>query len=94
MMQIPRAFLKLTAYFHQDVDLIYPTGDDMLRDALAALTPQEREEIKAYLTELIDGKFNEMQLRAIWRSTKAEISPFRGAEGNCKEFLKYILTSM
>lgn len=91
-MQIPEAFLKLTTYFHQDVDLIYPTGEGLIEDALAALTVVERNAVKRYLIDLVSGRYDENQLRVIWRSTKADISPFRGSEGDCKGFLKYILS--
>jgi hypothetical protein len=93
-MQIPEAFLKLTSYFHQDVDLIYPTGEGLIEDALAALTAAERNVVKRYLIDLVSGRYDEIQLRVIWRSTKADISPFRGDEGDCKGFLEYILSKI
>ncbi|MGJ0391989.1 MAG: hypothetical protein ACR650_04425 [Methylocystis sp.] len=93
-MQIPEAFLKLTTYFHQDIDLIYPTGEGVIEDALAALTSKERNVVKTYLVDLVSGRYDEKQLRAIWRSAKADISPFRGNEGDCKGFLGYILSKI
>ncbi len=93
-MQIPEAFLKLTAYFHQDIDLIYPTGEGLIEDALAALTAKERNAVKTYLIDLVSGKYNEKQLRVIWQSAKADISPFRGNEGDCKGFLRYLLSKI
>lgn len=89
-MKIPEEFLKFTIYFHQDVDEIYSTGEELVQDALDQLTPREREVVKNYLDELVSGKYDEMQLREIWRNTRADISPFRGDEGSCKGFLEYI----
>ena len=93
-MQIPEAFLKLTSYFHQDVDLFYPTGKGLVEDALSALTSEERQVVKDYPLDLVSGRYDEKELRVIWRSTKADISPFRGDEGNCKEFLQHMLSIM
>jgi hypothetical protein len=41
------------------------------------------------MAELLSGKFDEMQLREIWDKGRAEVSPFRGDEGDCTGFLKY-----
>ena len=41
------------------------------------------------MAELLSGKFDEMQLREIWDRSRAEVSPFRGDEGDCTGFLKY-----
>ena len=69
-MQIPEAFLKLTSYFHQDVDLFYPTGKGLVEDALSALTSEERQVVKDYPLDLVSGRYDEKELRVIWRSTK------------------------
>jgi hypothetical protein len=90
MIKLPGAFLKMTAFFHQDIGVLYPTGEEIVEGALAQLTPQERDSVKHYVDELLSGRYDEAQLREIWRNTRAEISPFRGDDGNCGEFLKYI----
>jgi|WetSurMetagenome_2_1015567.scaffolds.fasta_scaffold1146189_1 hypothetical protein len=89
-MSIPQAFIQFTAFFHQDFDLLFPEGEGLIEDAIAHTALDDQKVIKNYLDELLSGKFSEDELRTIWRSTRAEISPFRGSNGSCAEFLKLI----
>jgi hypothetical protein len=87
-MNIPVEFLEFTEFFHQDFDVFYSDERSLIEDAIGNTPPENYSSIKNFLDELLSGKYSEAQLRSIWRDTKAEISPFRGQEGNCTEFLK------
>lgn len=89
--KIPDEFMKFTEFFHQDFDHFFPDGEGFIEDALANTPPEDRVVIKKYLEELLSDKYDEQKRRLIWRSTRADISPFRGNEGSCTEFLEYIL---
>ncbi len=88
---IPDEFMKFTEFFHQDFDKFFPDGEGFIEDALANTPPNDRIVIKNYLEELLSNKYDEQERRLIWRSTRAHISPFRGNEGSCTEFFKYLL---
>ncbi|WP_363346160.1 hypothetical protein [Methylocystis echinoides] len=90
-MRIPAEFLTFTVFFHQDVHLFFPNGG-LIEDAIANTPEENLGVIKQSLEELNSGRYDEAQLRSIWRETKAEISPFRGEEGSCTEFLKELRT--
>jgi hypothetical protein len=88
-MTLPPPFQKFTSYFHQDIDTVYESPEELVHEALYDFTPQDRQALKEYMAELLSGKFDEMQLREIWDRSRAEVSPFRGDEGDCTGFLKY-----
>lgn len=90
--KIPVAFMEFTDFFHQDIDVIFPDGEGMVEDAINNTPPEDRVIIKKYLEELLSDKYDEASRRLIWRSTRADVSPFRGNEGNCTAFLEYILS--
>lgn len=69
---------------------IYGTAEEMADAAWHTLTKAQHETAKAQLDELLSGKYSEAELRALWRSANPEVSPFRGSEGSCTEFLKLI----
>jgi hypothetical protein len=94
-MHIPIEFMKFTDFFHQDFDLFFSDGTGLIEDAISNTPAQDLIAIKTFLDELLtSGKYNEAQLRAIWRSTNAEISPFRGPDGSCTEFLNELRSSL
>ena len=88
-MTLPAPFRKFTSYFHQDIDIVYKSPEALVDYALRDFTPQERQALQEFMAELLSGKFDEMQLREIWDKGRAEVSPFRGDEGDCTGFLKY-----
>lgn len=90
--KIPDEFMKFTRFFHQDVDSVFPDGKGFIEDALANTPPNDRIVIKNYLEKLLRDQYDEQKRRLIWRSTRAHISPFRGNEGSCTDFFKYLLT--
>ena len=89
--KIPEEFLKFSEFFHQDVDSFFPDGEGFIEDAIANTPPNDRVTIKNYLEELLSDQYDEQKRRLIWRSTRADISPFRGNEGSCTEFFEYLL---
>jgi hypothetical protein len=87
-MPIPPEFMRFTDFFHQDFDAFFPDGTGLIEDAISNTPKNDLIAIKRFLDELTSGKYDEAQLRIIWRSTNAEISPFRGQEGSCTDFLR------
>ncbi len=55
-----------------------------------SLTKDQHQKAKAYLDELLSGKYSEAELRVLWRAANPYVTPFRGAQGSCKEFLEFI----
>ncbi len=76
--------------FHQDVDTAYDSIEELVHNALYSCTAQERQTLKDFMSELLSGKYDEMQLREVWLKSKADVLPFWGDEGNCTEVLKYL----
>jgi len=74
--------------FHQDVDTVYDSIEELVHEAMYPFTAQERQTLKDFMSELLSGKYDEMQLREIWMKSKADVLPFWGDEGNCTEALK------
>lgn len=70
-MKIPEAFSKIAETFHQDTHLFYNTLDEAARASVSELRPEEESIAKAYLDELLSGKYGEEQLVAIWLKTPA-----------------------
>jgi len=55
-MQAPKAFRTFCAQMHQDVFLIH--GENFVDACVAALTPQERAELRVYVEWLLRTKTN------------------------------------
>lgn len=71
-------------------DEVYSSAEEMADAGWQTLLESQLETAKAYLDELLSGKYSEEELRDVWRASNANVSPFRGAEGSCTEFLEFI----
>ncbi|MBI1867710.1 MAG: hypothetical protein HYS06_05385 [Methylocystis sp.] len=77
-MHPPEAFLTYSALFHQDVFVIYPSLEEAFRHASDYLTKEQVASVKAYLDELISGRYTNEELLEIWEKSKSEIYVTRG----------------
>lgn len=83
-------FLTMTGAFVQGVDELFSSAEEMADSAWHCLTIAQHPVAKAYLDDLLSGKYSEQQLRELWLASDAEVTPFRGSEGSCKDFIELI----
>jgi hypothetical protein len=69
----PEEFKKVCRNLTQDLDLVVSTPEQLMQLALLGIEPQERPAIKAFLDELLSGRFTDDQLKEIWWSMPADI---------------------
>ncbi|CAJ0851823.1 hypothetical protein AMST5_00475 [freshwater sediment metagenome] len=81
-------FLAMTGAFVQGSDEVYSSIEEMVDSGWHCLTKKQHPIAKAYLDELLSGKYGEEELRALWLASNASVNPFRGSEGSCREFLE------
>jgi hypothetical protein len=62
----------------QDLDLVASTADELMQVALLGIEPHERPAIKAFIDELLGGRYSEDQLKEIWWSMPADIVFYEG----------------
>ena len=86
----PPEFNALTAAFVVYSDEIYLSPEEMADAGWQCLRKSEHKVLKAYLDELLSGKYSEAELRDAWRASDASVTPFRGKDGSCKEFLELV----
>lgn len=91
-MQIPEEFVTLCDWFHQDCFWGHETGEQVIKHALsnANLSAAQRNVVRAYIDELVSGRYSDEELHRIWRKCGAEISITRGQEGDSANFLRRI----
>ncbi len=71
-------------------DEVYSSAEEMIDTGWQTILSSQWEIAKACLDELLSGNYSEEELREVWRTSNANVSPFRGAEGSCTEFLEFI----
>jgi hypothetical protein len=81
-------FLTMTGAFVQGSDEIYSSVEEMVDSGWHCLTKKQHRIVKAYLDDLLSGKYSEEELRELWLASNASVNPFRGSEGSCSEFLE------
>jgi hypothetical protein len=72
-MTIPEEFLKLTRGFHQGIEQVATSIDDVIDIAMSFVEPSELPVIKAYLDELFAIPPEPRFLQKLWHATRAEI---------------------
>jgi len=91
-MQTPEEFVKLCGWFHQDCLWGHETGEQVIEEALtsANLSVEQRNVVRAFIDELVSGKYDDEELHRIWRKSGARISITSGREGDSATFLRMI----
>jgi hypothetical protein len=85
---IPEEFNTIVEFLVPDIQYLYPNVEDLFDTRLQEMTTAQRNIVKNYLDELLSGKYQEEDLRVMWRASEARLLPFWGDEGSCAEFLK------
>lgn len=65
---------------HQDIDLVFQTGEELVTSLARSLTPAQRAELGRYLAKILDGRFTPAELRGVWNRTNPDCG-FRRGEG-------------
>lgn len=79
-MEIPKAFDKVTLWFHQDFDIIETPMPEYITTPISQLDQAERRELKLFLDELLSGRHGVEELQRIWFESSADIH-FHSDEG-------------
>jgi hypothetical protein len=69
----PASFTSICRLFHQDIDKIHTTLDEMATYAVRDLSSEERAEVGKFLDELLGGGYSGGEIRAIWRRSPADV---------------------
>jgi len=70
---IPEEFKKACRNLGQDLGYEKPTQELMAQIALIGIEHHERPAIKAFLDELLSGRYSAEQIEEFWWSTPADI---------------------
>jgi hypothetical protein len=92
MTPIPKEFVELCIWFQPGLIGGHETAEQVIEDALsiAKLSVAQRNVVRAYLDELLSGKYNDEELERIWRKSGAGVSILTDREGNAANFLRRI----
>ena len=63
---MPRVFVELCGWFHQDVLSIYPTFSEAVSAFVRQLDDSSKVALNAYLSELISSDATDQQLQELW----------------------------
>lgn len=69
----PDEFKKVCRNLVQGLDLIASTPEQLVQVALLGVDSQERLVIKAFIDQLLDGRYSEEQLKEFWWSMPSDI---------------------
>jgi len=69
----PEEFKKVCRNLAQGLDLVVSTPKQLMQVALSGIEPRERPAIKAFIDELLSGRYSDEQLKEIWWSMPADI---------------------
>jgi hypothetical protein len=93
-MPVPDEFNRLCVWFHQDAWAHFATTEQVIADAISNLNDSQRKVVRAYLDELLSGKYTEEELQCIWRTTSAGVSISSGQEGDSARFLRMVRSAI
>jgi hypothetical protein len=74
----PEEFKKVCRNLVQGLDLVVSTPEQLMQVAMLGIEPQERPAIKAFLDELLSGRYSDDQLKDIWWSMPSDIVFYEG----------------
>jgi hypothetical protein len=72
-MLIPTEFKDVCARFHQDVHLTHKSPEGLVDFAVRGTKGEQAAIVKAFLDELLSGKYDEEQIQKIWFETPADM---------------------
>jgi hypothetical protein len=65
--------------FHQDIDAVYPTIEEMASYAVRVVPASDRGEVLKFLDGVLSGNYTKGELKALWRRSEADVY-FRDGE--------------
>jgi hypothetical protein len=83
--EIPNAFDNLCGLFYQGISVHIPTTEAQIEWVLEGQPKDDLEISKAFLDELLSGKYNKEQLTEIWRLTQTSVMFFDGTDREAPE---------
>ena len=69
----PDEFKKVCRNLLQDLDLVVSSAEALMQVALVGVEPRERPVIKAFLDELLSGRYSDDELKDFWWSMPSDI---------------------
>jgi hypothetical protein len=69
----PEEFKKVCRNLTQGLDLVVSTADEFVQHALLGIEPHERPAIKAFIDELLSGRYSDDELKSIWWTMPSDI---------------------
>lgn len=78
-MDIKKVFFDLGYYFRSALYDRPLSQEEFLRLALDDLFPDQRRELEAALTEILDGRYSDAELDAIWKVSNTDFAFIPGA---------------
>lgn len=72
-MKMPSEFRKLTRGFHQGVDEIASSLDELIEIAVSFVSPDEYAIIHTYLTEILALPLDKQRLQKVWDQSLADL---------------------
>lgn len=89
--KIPEEFNEICDSFYQGIMLHYPTFEAQLEMVLAERSRRHLEIAKAFLDELLSGKYDSEQLNVIWSMTSANVAIRDGTDKSAEPGIVYFL---
>lgn len=75
----PTSFLRICRMFHQDIDKVYPTVEEMANYVARIVSVTDRAEVSKFLDHVLTGDYTNGELKALWRRSDADVY-FRDGE--------------
>lgn len=69
----PASFLKVCRMFHQDIDKIHPTIEEMANYAARIVPAADRVEVSRFIDHVLTGDYTNGELKALWRRSDADV---------------------
>lgn len=89
--KIPVEFDEICRCFYQGIMLHYPTFEAQIEMVLEERSRPHLEIAKAFLDELLSGRYDAEQLNVIWSRTSADIAIFDGTDKSAEPGIVYFL---
>jgi hypothetical protein len=79
-MDIPKEFNDFCRGFHQDIGILHPTLDGVIRASLAQFSEDRKLVLKAFLADLLSSSASDLDLEKMWNASPADFFIERPAD--------------
>lgn len=69
----PPSFMNVCRMFHQDIDAVYPTIEEMANFAASIVPGADRTEVSKFIDHVLTGDYTNGELKALWRRSDADV---------------------